>query len=41
MTFAGWVFMTVSLAFVLALAVFCYVKVLCSKPDEEREDAHR
>jgi hypothetical protein len=40
-TAAGWLFMTLSLTFVLALAVFCYVKVLRSKPHEERHDTDR
>jgi len=33
--------MTLSLAFVLALSVFCYVKVLRTKPHEERTDDDR
>lgn len=33
MTATGWIFMTVSLGFVLSLAAFCYWRVLTS-PDQ-------
>lgn len=41
MTTTGWVFMTVSLGFVLALAAFCYVKVLRGKPHQDLDDTDR
>lgn len=35
MTLGGWLFMLSSLAFVVALAAWCYWKVLTAPPDDE------
>jgi len=34
MTFAGWVFLILSLVFVWGLAIWCYVKIFTVKDDQ-------
>ncbi len=37
MTAAGWIFMIASLALVLALNVFCFVRLLCRPASGEQQ----
>ena len=39
MALGGWIFMLVSISFVLGLAGFCFYRVLNVSSEQEREDA--
>ena len=41
MTLAGWIFMTVSIGFVVTLALFCFVRVLQTAGGDDATPAPR